>query len=235
MNIEDIFKISALNIVKFPVSKYESIYKPKRLNKSSSYQIYSALFSFEFSMFLAKIISDANPNEEFKIGIIAPYRAQADIIDKLTISANIPQNIDVQVGTIHGFQGDECDIIVSVFNTPPSITTSNSMFLNKKNIVNVSISRARDYLFIVMPDDNTENVNNLELIKKVEKLCKTNNNYSEYNSNDIEQLMFGNSKWLEENSFSTSHQNVNVYKLPEKHYEIRSEDKAIDIQIVDKK
>ena len=235
LNIENIFKISALNIVKFPVSKYESIYKPKRLNKSSSYQIYSALFSFEFSLFLAKTISDANPNEEFKIGIIAPYRAQADIIDKLTISAKIPQNIDIQVGTIHGFQGDECDIIVSVFNTPPSITTSNSMFLNKKNIVNVSISRAKDYLFIVMPDDNTENVNNLELIKKLENLCKINNNYSEYNSNDIERLMFGNSKWLEENSFSTGHQNVNVYKLPEKHYEIRSEDKAIDIQIIDKK
>ena len=207
----------------------------KKLNKSSSYQIYSALFSFEFAIYLANIISKANNDSTFKIGIIAPYRAQADIIDKLTVSAKIPSNIDIQVGTIHGFQGDECDIIISVFNTPPSISTSNSMFLNKRNIVNVSISRARDYLFIVMPDDNTENINNLELIRKVENLCKNSNSYSEFNSNKIEQLMFGNSSWIEENTFSTSHQNVNVYKLPEKHYEIRSEDSAVDIQIVDKK
>ena len=34
------------------------------------------------------------------------------------------------------------------------------MFLNKKNILNVAISRARDYLFIVIPDDETEGVEN---------------------------------------------------------------------------
>ena len=32
-------------------------------------------------------------------------------------------------------------------------------------------------------------------------------------------------------SFSTSHQSVNVYGLPEQKYEVRSEDNAIDIQI----
>lgn len=36
---------------------------------------------------------------------------------------------------------------------------------------------------------------------------------------------------MEENSFSTGHQSVNVYGLPEKCYEIRSEDTAVDIQI----
>lgn len=43
--------------------------------------------------------------------------------------------------------------------------------------------------------------------------------------------MFNNERYLEENSFATSHQNVNVYGLPEKRYEIRSEDSAVDIQI----
>ena len=44
--------------------------------------------------------------------------------------------------------------------------------INKLNIVNVSISRARDYLIVLMPDDVTENVDNLTLVKKVERLCK---------------------------------------------------------------
>ena len=47
----------------------------------------------------------------------------------------------------------------------------------------------------------------------------------------IEKLMFGKFDYLEENTFTTSHQSVNVYELPEQIYEIRSEDNAIDIQI----
>jgi hypothetical protein len=43
--------------------------------------------------------------------------------------------------------------------------------------------------------------------------------------------MFDNESFLEENAFSTGHQSVNVYGKPEKRYEIRSEDDAVDIQI----
>ena len=105
------------------------------------------------------------------------------------------------------------------------------MFLNKLNIVNVSISRARDYLFILMPDDDTENVDKLTLIKKVEHLCKCQPSWGEYLSPTIENAMFGSKTYLEDNSFSTSHQLVNVYGKPEKRYEVRSEDSAIDVQL----
>ena len=40
------------------------------------------------------------------------------------------------------------------------------MFLNKQNILNVAISRARDYLFIVMPDAKTEGIGNLRKVAK---------------------------------------------------------------------
>jgi len=105
------------------------------------------------------------------------------------------------------------------------------MFLNKLNIVNVSISRARDYLIVLMPDDETENVDNLTLIKKVEMLCKEQPYYTEQHSLEIEELIFGSKSYLEDNSFSTSHQLVNVYGKPEKRYEVRSEDNAVDVQI----
>ncbi len=231
LNVGNDLGIETLNVIKYPVSKYESIYRCKRLQHSSSYQVYSALFTFEYVCYLSRAISQNNPGQLFKIGIIAPYRAQADMIDKLLASEKLPKEIDVQVGTIHGFQGDECDIIFSVFNTPPTISESRDMFLNKKNIVNVSISRARDYLFIVMPDDNTDNIEKLTLIKRVEELIHDTDAWNEFDSPDLEELMFGDSKYLETNAFSTSHQSVNVYGLPEKCYEVRTEDSAVDVQI----
>ena len=231
LNVGDDLGIETLNIIKFPVSKYESIYRCKRLQHSSSYQVYSAIFTYEYVSYLSRALAEHNPGELFKIGVIAPYRAQADMIDKLLASEKIPKEVDVQVGTIHGFQGDECDIIFAVFNTPPSISASKEMFLNKKNIINVSISRARDYLFVVMPDDNTENINNLRLVKRVESLIQSTESWNEFDSPDLENLMFGDPKYLENNAFSTSHQSVNVYGMPEKTYEVRTEEAAVDVQI----
>ena len=223
--------VRSMNIIKFPVSKYESIYRTKRLNGKTPYHIYSALFAYEFTAWLSNNISLHNPQKRIRIGVIAAYKAQSDMIERLISSLKLPDTVSIQTGTIHGFQGDECEIIISVYNPPPSISSKDEMFLNKKNIINVSISRARDYLFILMPDDETENVDNLLLIKKMESIIKESDDYTEYSSNDIEQLMFGKPNYLEENSFSTSHQSVNVYGLPEQKYEIRSEDNAIDIQI----
>ncbi len=233
LNISGKLDVRPLNIIKYPVSNYESIYKPKRLNGKSNYQIYSAILTRETVSYLASSISSANKDQFFRIGVIMAYKAQADLVEKMLASSILPDNVDVQVGTIHGFQGDECDIIFAVFNPPPGMSRSSEMFLNKINIINVSISRARDYLFIVMPDDNTEKVSNLRLVKKVEKLIKDSGDYAEYQAYEIEDLIFNNSNYIEENSFTTGHQNVNVYGLPEMKYEIRSEDKAVDIQIHD--
>lgn len=229
--VDGLVQIESLNIIKFPVSKYESIYRPKRLQSKSNYQVYSALFAFEFINHISTLINKTRKDEPFRIGLIAPYRAQADLIDKLMVSVKLPANIDVQVGTIHGFQGDECEMIVALFNPPPYISDSKEMFLNKLNILNVSISRARDYLFVLMPDNQTENVDRLVLVKRIEKLIKSQEHWTEHQSTEIEELIWGCKTYLEDNSFSTSHQLVNVYGKPEMRYEVRSEDKAIDVQI----
>lgn len=231
INAESDLELAAINIIKYPVSKYESIYRAKRLNQSSSYQIYSAIFTFEYVRYLAGAISKGNPEENFRIGIIAPYRAQADIIDKLVAAEVFPESIDVQVGTIHGFQGDECDIIFAVFNAPPKISKNKEMFLNKRNIINVSISRAREYLFIVMPDEETENIENLYQVKRVEQLVHNTKDWNLFYTPDLEEEMFGDSQYLEKNIFTTGHQSVNVYGKPERQYEIRTEENAVDIQI----
>jgi hypothetical protein len=81
---------------------------------------------------------------------------------------------------------------------PPSISANPQMFLNKQNILNVAISRARDYLFIVMPDDETEGVRNQHKIAKIEGLVKSGGAFGEYASRTIEEMIWGNANYLEE-------------------------------------
>ena len=59
----------------------------------------------------------------------------------------------------------------------------------------------------------------------------SNGSYSEYQSKEIEQVIFNDECFIEKNSFSTSHQSVNVYSEADKLYEIRCEELAIDIQV----
>ena len=231
LNIEEFLgEYQGLNLIRFPVNQYEGIYRAKHL-KYSNYQIYSAIFAFEFTSYLSQALSRCNGEEEhFSIGIIAPYGAQAGLIDRLLASANIPKSINVTCGTIHGFQGDECDIVIALFNPPPKITTDEQMFLNRRNIINVAISRAKDYLFVLMPDDDTENLHNLYLLNNMKSIIQRSY-YKQYTSNELENLMFGVETYLEDNSFATGHQLVNVYGEPQKRYEIRSEENAIDVQV----
>jgi superfamily I DNA and/or RNA helicase len=223
--------VKPLNLIRFPVSKYESIYRAKRLESGTSYQAYSALFAFEFVRWVSGHIGEAD-GRPFRIGVIAPYRAQANLVSKLVDSwTNKPGGVEVQVGTIHAFQGDECDAIIALFNPPPSISADPRMFLNKQNILNVAISRARDYLFIVMPDDETEGVEKLGKIASIAALTRAGGECVEIASHDVEELIWNNRHYLEENTFSTGHQMVNVYRKPERYYEVRSDEAAIDVQI----
>ena len=84
---------------------------------------------------------------------------------------------------------------------------------------------------MVMPDDDTDKVENLRLIKRVEKLFDEETNFGEFSAQDIENLLFGTKNYIEDNSFATGHQNVNVYGKLERKYEIRSEENAVDIQL----
>ena len=48
---------------------------------------------------------------------------------------------------------------------------------------------------------------------------------------DIEEIILGGHNTIEDFSFPTTHKDVNVYVEPEKKYEIRYDDNAVDIQV----
>lgn len=220
--------ITALNIVRFPVRSYEGIYRAKKLG-NSPYHIYSALLAYEFVKRLAIDISYSGAKKRPRsIGVISPYKAQADLIESLVLQGDLPKDVRVLAGTIHSFQGDECDIVVAVFN-PPTSLGARSQFLNRESIINVAISRARDYLVLFVPDDATDGFDHLRRIKKLIRLCQYEGCW-EFSNSEVEKALFGDEKYLDKNVFSTSHQNVNVYTQPERRYEVRVSEDAVDIQ-----
>ncbi len=144
------------------------------------------------------------------------------------------ENIEITAGTIHGFQGDECDVIITVLNAPKGLSKSSErIFLNRKNILNVAISRARDYLFILTPHKDTDGFENLREIKRIGSIGvdKCKDEISLLNADKIEETIFGDSKFIENNTFVTSHQMSNIYTDAQKLYEVRIDENAVDIQI----
>ena len=230
--------LKEVNIIRFPVIKLETLLRPQRLN-SSHYHIYSALLTAEIVQYLAEQIYENNIKENpdkkgWNIGVICPYKAQAMLVDKIIAAQHVFRpKLKINCGTIHSFQGDECDIIINLLNPPLYISKSPNMFLNRQNILNVAVSRARDYLILLVPDEHTPNRENLYQIKRLESII----DYylagvtQKWASDDIEEKLFGQIAYIEQNTFATTHQSINVYTQPEKQYEIRCEDMAIDVQI----
>ncbi|MFK7935903.1 MAG: DEAD/DEAH box helicase, partial [Saprospiraceae bacterium] len=165
LQLDDI-EVKDINIIRFPVQKLETLYRPQRLN-GSHYHIYSALLTAELVRYLTEQIFKNHIQKEqkaaaWKIGVICPYKAQAMLVDKVIAAQHIfKPKVKISCGTIHSFQGDECDIIINLYNPPLNISKSPKMFLNRKNILNVAVSRAKDYLFLLIPDEQTERVENL--------------------------------------------------------------------------
>lgn len=222
--------IKPLTLLRYPVSRFESIFKIKLLGMSS-YQIYSALFVFEYICKLAEGLRKAG-RVGFRIGVISPYRAQADIVGRLVgkVTRTMLDGVDVNVGTVHSFQGDECEMIIALLNPPQGMGRREGSFINDKKVLNVAISRTRDYLVVAIPDAKTPNVQYLRGPLAIAGLMRqTPGVFGEMQTPDLEASVWGDRDYVEKNTFSTGHQNVNVYETPEKRFEVRSEDAALDV------
>jgi len=78
------------------------------------------------------------------IGVIAPYRAQADALKSRL------RHERVKSGTIHAFQGDECDaVVLSLVLDPTSPADSLDWVATETRMWNVAITRARAHLTVV--------------------------------------------------------------------------------------
>ncbi len=88
-------------------------------------------------------------------------------------------------------------------------------------------------MILLVPDKETDKVWNLVELGRLLDIVRKDleGDYWEKSSAEIEELLFKQTNYLEINTFATTHQNVNVYTEPEKQFEIRVEEVAIDVQI----
>ncbi|MBF9071542.1 caspase, EACC1-associated type [Streptacidiphilus fuscans] len=82
--------------------------------------------------------------DQSTIGVITPFRAQADALKSRL------KHERVKTGTIHAFQGDECDaVILSLVLDPTAAPDSLDWVAAETRMWNVAITRARAHLTVV--------------------------------------------------------------------------------------
>ena len=94
------------------------------------------------------MIAEDEGNEEnpVSIGIISPFRGQVDLIQKALCQVLTETTIrkhQIEVGTAHTFQGDERDVMILSFAVADNSFVQSLTFLQKPNLFNVAITRAR--------------------------------------------------------------------------------------------
>lgn len=97
---------------------------------------------------LLQIESEQSLGQESRhsIGILSPFRGQTDYIaDQLTkaLPLAVFQKHDILIGTAHTFQGEERDVVYISLTVDSSTHPAALRFLEKPDVFNVSITRAR--------------------------------------------------------------------------------------------
>jgi hypothetical protein len=93
-----------------------------------------------------------------RVGIVTPFRAQADAIERRVIDEFSLDEIDelaLRVGTVHGFQGCERDLVIISLALNADSPASSRGFVADANLFNVMITRAREEVVVVtcLPPD----------------------------------------------------------------------------------
>lgn len=87
-----------------------------------------------------------NPENPVSIGIISPFRAQVEQL-KVSVARVLSEHMirkhRIEIGTAHTFQGDERDIMLLSWAFAPNSFPQSLTFLQKPNLFNVAITRAR--------------------------------------------------------------------------------------------
>lgn len=87
-----------------------------------------------------------NPENPVSIGIISPFRAQVEQLKTsvaMVLSEHMIRKHKIEIGTAHTFQGDERDIILISWAFANNSFVQSLTFLQKPNLFNVAITRAR--------------------------------------------------------------------------------------------
>ena len=90
------------------------------------------------------------------VGVITPFRAQADALEAAVLgrfSADDLERLDLRVGTVHAFQGNERDVVVASLGVGPDQDGAPWRFIENPHLFTVFVTRARRHLTMVVSGD----------------------------------------------------------------------------------
>lgn len=90
------------------------------------------------------------------IGVVSPFRGQVDLIGKAlrqVLTESTIRRHQIEVGTAHTFQGDERDVMIFSLAVADNSFAQSLTFLQKPNLFNVAITRARKKLITFLSRD----------------------------------------------------------------------------------
>lgn len=229
LTIPDI-RITPINIVGYEVMNMSHLYDFHTVDKSHVH-VYSAIFAYEFAAYISRLVTTTYHDKYYTIGIVSPYKKQASAIQELLANRPIStKNCHVSCGTVHKFQGSQCDIMIVVMNYPDTTSGPNAN-INNLNIMNVAMSRAKDYVFFLMPEKNINEKAVYPMNDAIMNLL--GKGIKPIHAHDLEKVIFGDEVFIAKNASLRSHLPVNVSIPSEKRYEVRISDTALDILIND--
>lgn len=106
----------------------------------------------ELDEVLALIRERAGDGSGHRLGVVSPFRGHIEALearvlaelDTATIDA-----VDLRIGTVHGFQGCECDVLIVSLAIDPGAPAGAMRFVADENLFNVMITRARREIVVV--------------------------------------------------------------------------------------
>ena len=111
--------------------------------------------------------SDREEADKFTIGIITPYKGQVSLLRALVREKKYDSDFEkrVKIGTIHTFQGSECDVIIFDMVDCPVLESGRRLNIGKlysgkegERLLNVAVSRAKHKLILVCDPDYIKNI-----------------------------------------------------------------------------
>jgi hypothetical protein len=86
------------------------------------------------------------------VGVVTPFRAQADALEEAVLaafSADDLEALDLRVGTVHAFQGNERDVVIASVGIGPEQRAASWRFVEDPHLFAVFMTRARRRMTIL--------------------------------------------------------------------------------------
>jgi superfamily I DNA and/or RNA helicase len=143
------------------------------------------------------IISEKESKKPSSIGIISPFRGQVEQIKKAVAQVISDRDVErhsLEIGTAHTFQGDEKDIIMLSFTLAENSHFQSLTFLQKPNLFNVAITRAKKKNIIFVSKDPKDLPQGLlrRYMDYIKEQLRREKNVIPYGEQNVEENIYNN-------------------------------------------